>query len=1065
MKRTVQIMCVAGVVAVLGSAASICHAAITWSDDVDPPDPATWTTSTDAHVGQTGVGSITVDGGSDLVSGWAQLGYNTGSNGTVTVSGAGSTWINGSRLVVGWEGGGTLNIADGGVVETDAETWVARGSGSSGAINFNNGTLLTVGLSCAPSDLTGTGTINTNGLVSDVDLVFDAIHGIAQTLTLNGPGQNITVNLTVDGSAEMGAGYSGNGSMHISDGLAMQSIHGSLGFKSSSTGVVTVSGAESAWTNSLDLYVGYQGDGTLGITDGGTVSDIYGYIGYTTGSTGAATVSGAGSTWSNGSLLSVGNLGDGTLDITDGGTVSDTNGHIGSGSGSTGAVTVSGIGSTLTNSAILIVGFQGYGTLGITGGGTVANPYGWIGYNTGSTGAVTVSGAESTWATSDSLYVGGAGNATLEITNGGTVSNAHGFIGYSSGSTGTVTVDGAGSTWDNSFDLYVGNGGSGTVTVQEGGELRVGNELSIVPGSALNVLGGTVRFKRPDPMLFASEDMNFTFGTLAFDCDVIVTGTGLVNDIFGASPTISGANGLEISGTATLGTPVTLDGGTLSVGSLVNASMLTFNTGTLNLTQGKLTVGLGGMLGRTVEVADGQTIQVASDADVEATGLLLISGGAFAPAWTTNFGEIRLGADSSPGAALLAGGGLGNYGLVTGDGRISASLTNLEGGLVSVGPGQRLLLTGGENSNGGTMTTTGGEIEALRALNNTGQINVVDGTFSVGGALNNGGQINVVDGTFSVGGILMNIGPSSYISGQGNVTLRAGNVLSNTGTVGFSAATAGLYGDIYNGAGGLIAVAGESTATFVGTVENFGDIYVGDGSKAVFLSRVSGTGDFPGGGDVEFVDGFSPSPGASPAAVSFGGDVIFAASALLEIELGGTTAGDDYDMLDIAGDLTPGGTLQVVLIDDFAPSVGDTFDILDWDTLGGAEFDAVELPPLTGRKAWDTSDLYITGEISVIGMLDGDTDVDWDVDSVDLGNLAAVFGGEGDLYTDFNEDGRVDLADFALMRANFGAGVGSGAPGDATAATPEPATLILLAGGLPVLLRRRRRQFATDERG
>jgi hypothetical protein len=113
---------------------------------------------------------------------------------------------------------------------------------------------------------------------------------------------------------------------------------------------------------------------------------------------------------------------------------------------------------------------------------------------------------------------------------------------------------------------------------------------------------------------------------------------------------------------------------------------------------------------------------------------------------------------------------------------------------------------------------------------------------------------------------------------------------------------------------------------------------------------------------------------------------------------------------------------------------------------------------LVGRKAWDTSELYTNGEISVIGMLDGDTDADWDVDSVDLANLEGVFGGEGDLYTDLNGDGRVDLEDFAIMRDNFGLGLPSAPDAELGAATPEPATLgMLTLGGLSLVRRRKRR--------
>ena len=63
------------------------------------------------------------------------------------------------------------------------------------------------------------------------------------------------------------------------------------------------------------LYVGYSGSGTLNITGGGSVSNTNGYIGYNSGSTGMVTVDGTGSTWTNSGTLYVGNSGGGTLNI------------------------------------------------------------------------------------------------------------------------------------------------------------------------------------------------------------------------------------------------------------------------------------------------------------------------------------------------------------------------------------------------------------------------------------------------------------------------------------------------------------------------------------------------------------------------------------------------------------------------------------------------------------------------------------------------------------------------------------------------------------------------------
>jgi len=304
----------------VGLCAPVAQAGITATGDVDPPDPANWTTQSNAYIGKTGVGSVSVDDDSDLVSGLSYLGYRPGSTGAATVSGAGSSWTT-FQLLVGDYGDGTLNIGDGGLVVVHHITRVGDEDGSTGAITFDNGTLTTSEFQGAVADLSGTGTINTRGLVSDVDLVFDATHGRVQTLTLNGPGQNITVNLDV-GVGAMGAGYRGKGSMHISDGVSVPSMGGYLGFASGSSGRATVSGADSTWTIRTDLYIGLDGDGTLDITGGAAVTNRYGRIGTNSNSTGAVTVSGAGSTWTNREDLRVGDDGEGTLSIADGGLVS-----------------------------------------------------------------------------------------------------------------------------------------------------------------------------------------------------------------------------------------------------------------------------------------------------------------------------------------------------------------------------------------------------------------------------------------------------------------------------------------------------------------------------------------------------------------------------------------------------------------------------------------------------------------------------------------------------------------------------------------------------------------------
>ena len=138
-----------------------------------------------------------------------------------------------------------------------------------------------------------------------------------------------------------------------------QGTDGYLGYGSASTGVATVTGTGSTWTNSDYLYVGYNGSGTLSVTGGGTVSSSRGCdIGHNFGSTGAVTVGGVGWTWTN-LFLAVGNDGTGSLTIADGGKVSNPeDGILGYNSGSSGTVTVSGSGSTWTINGDLTVGYS-----------------------------------------------------------------------------------------------------------------------------------------------------------------------------------------------------------------------------------------------------------------------------------------------------------------------------------------------------------------------------------------------------------------------------------------------------------------------------------------------------------------------------------------------------------------------------------------------------------------------------------------------------------------------------------------------------------------------------------
>jgi T5SS/PEP-CTERM-associated repeat protein len=446
------------------------RAALTATGDVSPSDPTTWNTSTTGYIGNTSAGSLTVDNGSGLASNYGYLGYSSGSVGVATVDGTGSTWTDSGNFYVGYSGNGTLNITNGGAVTVTGTTYVAPNTGSTGTINFGSsgGTLTTQTLYASPSQMTGTGTINACGLVSDVDLTFDSAHPLKQTIALNSsPSQTVMLNLDMTGgNSDLGVGLTGNGTLTIRDGITVSSSDGYVGYGLGSTGTVSVDGTGSTWTNSY-LYVGLDGSGMLNITNGGTVHTTFlaalGQGGAPPNSTGTVTVAGAGSKWINNGNLYVGNFGSGTLSITNGGTVTNTNGYVGFfnngaawlGAAWLGLVTVDGIASKWTNNGTLYVGNYGSGMLSITNGGAITDTTGYIGNHSVGPNTVTVDGAGSTWTNSSSLIIGENSyyNTAINITGGAAVTAATVYLAWEDFSPPLLAIDvGRGSS------LNVGNG-------------------------------------------------------------------------------------------------------------------------------------------------------------------------------------------------------------------------------------------------------------------------------------------------------------------------------------------------------------------------------------------------------------------------------------------------------------------------------------------------------------------------------------------------------------------------------------------------------------------------------
>jgi hypothetical protein len=192
---------------------------------------------------------------------------------------------------------------------------------------------------------------------------------------------------------------------------------------------------------------------------------------------------------------------------------------------------------------------------------------------------------------------------------------------------------------------------------------------------------------------------------------------------------------------------------------------------------------------------------------------------------------------------------------------------------------------------------------------------------------------------------------------------------------------------------------------------------------------------------------------AEPA-ISKVGNIIFTPTSTLLMELGGTSPGSQHDQIQASGVIGFNGTLQVTLINGFSPSTGQWFDLFDFQPENQVgTFTSINVPTLSGL-AWNISQLYTTGILSVAEIIPGDFNLDGAVDAADY---VVWRKGAGVATTTPN---------YNLWRANFGrtnGGGGSAAPDSAggfSAAVPEPNSCLLACfAALATFVRRNRRRL------
>ena len=117
-----------------------------------------------------GTGRLTIQSAGTLTDVFGAVGNLPGSQGSVTVSGVGSTWTNTGGVVIGGLGTGTLTIQNGGTVNTASGSSVGLAVGSTGTVtvtgpgsSWNNGPINIGGFGTGTLTIANGGTVTSGG--------------------------------------------------------------------------------------------------------------------------------------------------------------------------------------------------------------------------------------------------------------------------------------------------------------------------------------------------------------------------------------------------------------------------------------------------------------------------------------------------------------------------------------------------------------------------------------------------------------------------------------------------------------------------------------------------------------------------------------------------------------------------------------------------------------------------------------------------------------------------------------------------------------------------------------
>ena len=578
----------------------------------------------------------------------------------------------------------------------------------------------------------------------------------------------------------------------------------------------------------------------------------------------------------------------------------------------TGAMTVTGSGSLLR--------------LGATNNATTFDNQGTIDALAGSTLQI-----YGDWTDSGTVTVD---NSTLQIYSNVTTAEVEAID-----LTGTSTLSFYG-TMDNSSDVL---------------DLDTFGPLHMTGGT---ISSGTLHFATPGDLTFRTGNGNFdaVFSNVAVQGDVVLDGSS-ERVIFSNNAYVVDADGSS-TGSITFSTAAT--------GMIVRyAGTQTLSNTTVNFDgtptyywQGS-TLQFGGAASETLTLDTDFTIQ---------GGDGYIGYGASANVTIDNGGSILANAVGGGNLMILSG---------------TASTTWINSGFMTASLGNEIRIESSgtfTNSASGMMEVNSGVILASNTLYNSGTITLTNTVFgdSADFYVTNGSLVNYGSGTLQTlaggGGGSRSI--YAQLDNQGNLLIDHATTLDDSGATHVNSSTITVQENFTimltggatftNQSGGLFDIKsafdnGHLTLDGAGTFTNaLGAIFNGSGD----ITQLNGA---------QFDNFGSLNPGTSPGIMTFSGDFVQGYSGVLNMELGGTVAGSEYDQLIVSGQFELGGTLNVLSWNGFSASEGDSFDVATAGSFAG-QFDDYDGLNLGGGLVLDP--IFDSDTLTLLARDTGATDGD-----------------------------------------------------------------------------------------